>query len=203
MNPKALVAGVVAVAVVAVGGFLMLGGKPVQAAVEIGEEMPDFTLPDVRTGEEITLSDLRGKVVGLVFTSQHCPWVNQGANMQLRELEAELEGHDAVILHIDSHADTTPEQIVAYLDENEFPFTVLKDAGNEYADKVNAQRTPEIFVICKEGTLQYHGAFDNRTSPPDAGEETYMADAIRALLAGETIANNTVRAWGCTIKRAS
>jgi len=35
------------------------------ADVEIGEVAPDFTLPDVRTGEEVTLSDFRGQVVVL------------------------------------------------------------------------------------------------------------------------------------------
>ena len=35
------------------------------AAIEVGVTAPDFTLPDVRTGENVTLSDFRGQVVVL------------------------------------------------------------------------------------------------------------------------------------------
>ena len=35
------------------------------AAIEVGVEAPDFTLPDVRTGEDVTLSSFRGQVVVL------------------------------------------------------------------------------------------------------------------------------------------
>jgi thioredoxin-dependent peroxiredoxin len=34
--------------------------------LEAGQEAPDFTLPD-QTGEEVTLSDLRGQTVVLYF----------------------------------------------------------------------------------------------------------------------------------------
>lgn len=202
MNKKLLTGGIVGLVAVAVVTVMTFGAAPVQAAVEIGEEMPDFTMTST-TGEEYTLSEHRGTVVALIFTSQHCPWVNQGANKQAQELEKEFEGKDVKILHIDSHADTSPEDIAAYLSENEYTFTVLKDVNNEYADKVNAQRTPEVFVLCSDGALRYHGAFDNRTSPGTPGEESYIKNAINSLLNGDSIENPTVRAWGCTIKRVS
>jgi len=201
MSKKLLTGGVVGLVAVAIVAFMAIGSSTVQAAVEIGEEMPDFTMTST-DGKEVTLSDHRGKVVALVFTSQHCPWVNQGSNKQAQELEEHFaDNDDLVILHIDSHADTSPEDIAAYLDENGYTFTVLKDVENKYADKVNARRTPEVFVLCKEGTLQYHGAFDNRTSPPTAGEVSYIKNAINSLLNGESVEPATVNAWGCTIKR--
>ena len=200
MDKKLLTGSVVGFVAAALVAFIAFGTNTAQAAVEIGEEMPDFTMTDTN-GEEHTLSDYRGQVVALVFTSQHCPWVHMGANKELRELEKAMEDENVKFLHIDSHADTSPEDINAYLDENDYSFTVLKDVNNEYADEVNAQRTPEIFVVCSNGTLQYHGAFDNRTSPADAGETNYTKEAVTAVLAGEEVANPTVRAWGCTIKR--
>ena len=33
------------------------------AALKIGDTAPDFTLPDIRTGDEVSLSDFRGQVV--------------------------------------------------------------------------------------------------------------------------------------------
>jgi hypothetical protein len=45
--------------------LLVLLASGVFADVEIGKEAPDFTLPDIRTGEDVTLSDFRGQVVVL------------------------------------------------------------------------------------------------------------------------------------------
>lgn len=40
-------------------------GLPAFAGLTIGELAPDFTLPDIRTDEDVSLSDFRGQVVVL------------------------------------------------------------------------------------------------------------------------------------------
>ncbi len=62
--------------------------------------------------------------------------------------------------------------------------------------------TPEVYVVDKEGVLRYHGAFDNRSAPDKKGGEAYVANAVKAVLAGEKVAPERVKAWGCSIKRA-
>lgn len=45
--------------------LLVLSAVSAFAAIEVGVTAPDFTLPDIRTGENVTLSDFHGQVIVL------------------------------------------------------------------------------------------------------------------------------------------
>lgn len=174
------------------------GAKDMEV-LEIGAEVPGFTMTD-HAGKEHSLEDYKEKVVILDFSSQECPY-SRAADPLLNEMVKEMEGKDVVLLSIDSHNSTTPEQIAAYAEEHELTFPILKDEGNEYADKLGATRTPEFFVVDKEGKLAYHGAYDDGREPGD-GDTHYLKDAVMALLEGNTPDPATTKPIGCTIKRA-
>ncbi len=192
---SAVVAGAAAVMLSICGPALAGMGE-----VEIGEEMPDFTMTDY-TGAEHSLSDYRGKVVVLEFLSQHCPW-SRGAAPSIADV-AEKHGEDVVFLGIDSHRATTHADNAAYAEKMDIQYPILRDENNVYADKVGATRTPELYVIDEEGVLRYHGAYDNRKSPQDTGDVNYLAKAIDAVVSGEPVEKAEVSAWGCTIKRVA
>lgn len=188
-------AGMFAAAMLIVGGAALAElGK-----VAIGNEMPDFTLTDYN-GEQHSLSEYRGKVVVLEFMSQHCPW-SRGAAPAIAALSKEYPARDVVFLGIDSHKSTTQADNKAYAERAGIPYPILRDEMNVYADAVGATRTPEMYVVDREGRLVYHGAFDNRKSPDQAGDENYVRQALDAVLSGQPIENPEVRAWGCTIQR--
>ena len=168
--------------------------------LEMGATVPGFTMTD-QNGEEHRLQDYEGKIVVLDFSSQECPY-SRAADPQLNELVKTWEGKNVVLLSIDSHAGTTPEQIAAYAKDKELTFTILKDEANAYADALGASRTPEFFVVDKEGKLAYHGAFDDGREPGD-GKTHYLEDAVTALLAGETPDPATTKPIGCGISRAN
>jgi hypothetical protein len=48
--------------------------------------------------------------------------------------------------------------------------------------------------------VAYIGAIDDNSKDSDAVEETYLADAIDALLAGEKPDPSVTKAVGCSIK---
>jgi peroxiredoxin len=169
-------------------------------AVAVGAAMPEFTLKD-HNGESHTLSALKGKIVVLDFSSQHCPW-SLAVDKELPALAAEYAGKDVVFFGIDSHKSTPPEEIKKHVEEAKIPFPVLKDEMNAYADKAGASRTPEFYVLDKELKVAYHGAYDNRRDPNEKGSESYVKAAIDSLLAGQPVATPEVKGWGCTIKRA-
>lgn len=202
---KAIILLVLAVLVIA-GAALLIAGWQLglldqpQAAVAPGAAMPDFSLPDF-TGETHTLSQYRGRLVVLIFASHKCPF-SAGADAQIAALAEQYREQEVTFLAIDSHYDTAPEELAAYAASRHLPYPILKDTGNQYADKVGAKRTPEIFIVDREGRLAYHGAFDSRRFPDAPGGQTYTADALRALLEGNSVPVQETRAWGCTIKRA-
>lgn len=197
---------VAAVILLAAGGFMAVylgvteAFRSVSAAVEIGAAMPEFALKDYN-GKEYTLAQCKGKPLVLIFCSQNCPY-SRGADPDLAELYAKYNAKGVVFLGIDSHFETTPEDIKKFAAEEKIPYPILKDAGNQYADAAGAKVTPEIFLADKEGKLAYHGALDNRAAPDAKGTEHYLADAIDALLAGKEVQTKQVKSWGCSIKRA-
>ena len=184
------------------GGAVVLGalhGRVALAAVEIGQAVPAFELPDVN-GKTRKLADFAGKIVVLEFCSIECPF-SRGADPHLSALAQRYAPQGVVVIGIDSHKSTTPEQIRKYAQEKGKTYPILKDAGNTYADLLGAKVTPEVFVLDKDGKLAYHGAFDDRKAPEEKGETPYVENAVKALLEGKPVDPATVKAWGCGIKR--
>ena len=197
---KKAIAAVVLAAVVAFAVALGYGSKPAFAGKTpaIGEQMPDFDLKDL-AGKAHKLSDYKGQVVALAFVSKNCPW-SRGADPGIDKLSSAYTGK-AIILGIDSDAGNSVEEISAYVQKGGISHPILKDADNKYADTVGASRTPELYIVDKEGKLAFHGAFDNRTVPEKEGDTHYAAAAIDSLLAGKKVETTEVSAWGCSIKR--
>ena len=175
--------------------------------VEIGGQMPDVTLKVVGTeDEEVTLSELEEQLVVLTFRCNHCPWI-VGSDPQFNALVEAFEEHEEVVFYgINPHDDMPTERILEYAEEMELNFPILRDVGHEYADQVGATRTPEVYVVDNRDpdnmmVLKYHGAFDDRDVPNEAGETNYVAEALAQLLAGDEVEVAEVDAWGCTINR--
>jgi len=166
----------------------------------IGAPMPGFTLTDV-AGKTHTLEQYKGSIVVLDFMSQECPY-SRGVDASLPELVKAYADKGVVVLGIDSHKSTTPEQMKAYAEKAGLTHALLKDTGNSYADAAGATRTPEFFVVDKDGKVAYHGAYDDRKVPDKAGTVSHVRNAIDDLLAGRAVQTPEVDAWGCTIKRA-
>lgn len=184
------------------GGAVLAGvlqGRVALAAVEIGQAVPAFELPDVN-GKTRKLSDFAGKIVVIEFCSLECPF-SRGADPHLSALAQKYAPQGVVVVGVDSHKSTTPEQIRKYAQEKGKTYPILKDAENKYADLLGAKVTPEVFVLDKEGKLAYHGAFDDRKAPEEKGETPYVENAVKALLEGKLVDPATVKAWGCGIKR--
>ncbi len=175
--------------------------------VEIGGQMPDFTLKVVGTeDEEVTLSELEEKLVVVYFRCNHCPWI-VGSDPHFNALVEDFEDYEEVVFYgINPHDNMPTERILEYAAEMELNRTILRDVGHQYADLVGATRTPEVYIVDNRDpenmmVLKYHGAFDDRDVPREAGETNYVANALRQLLAGEEVELAQVNAWGCTINR--
>ena len=194
----------IALAGLAVAGTRGAVFANVSPAPEIGKPVPGFTLKDY-DGKEHSLSADKGKIVVISFTSIQCPY-SKGAEPSYAKT-AETYGPKGVVFYsIDSHAETTADQLAKYATANndtgkKLPYPILKDEGNKYADAIGARRTPEVFIVNKDGALAYHGAIDNMKAPADSTYSNYIAGALDELLAGKPVSEPTRSAYGCGIKR--
>jgi alkyl hydroperoxide reductase subunit AhpC len=84
--------------------------------------------------------------------------------------------------------------------EKRFNFPYLYDESQEVARAYGAERTPEIFLFDKGGTLRYHGTVDDNYDDPAAVRNPYFIDALEAVLEGREPATMETAPVGCTIK---
>ena len=85
----------------------------------------------------------------------------------------------------------------AFKSSSELKTPILIDHTGKVGKAYGARSTPHMFVIDKEGVLQYQGAFS------DQGKTNYVLNAVEAIKAGKTPSPATTKSWGCGIKYAS
>jgi peroxiredoxin len=170
-----------------------------KAALAIGAAAPDFTLPDV-DGRAHTLASLKGKSGTLIlFIATQCPYSN-AYNERIQKLAEDYRARGVAVIGINSNATEPAAEVKQHAAEKGLTFTILKDAGNQVADRFDAQVTPEAYLLDASGKLVYHGRIDNsRTGYLITSSE--LRDAVEAVLAGKPVEKAGAKAFGCSIKR--
>jgi peroxiredoxin len=172
---------------------------------KVGAPAPDFTLADT-TGKEHSLSDFKGKTVVLEWTSQSCPYVERHYEAKTMSNTYDAVGKDEVVwLTIDSTHNRPAEELKTWKKEEGFDYPVLADKSGEVGKLYGAKTTPHMYVIDKEGVLQYNGAIDNdpRGKKKDGEVVNYVKDAVEAVKKGETPEKAETKPYGCSVKYAS
>jgi len=90
----------------------------------IGKTAPDFTLPST-TGENVSLRQFKGKktVVLYFYPKDETPGCTKEA-CEFRDLSAEFEKHNAVILGVSTDSLETHQR---FREKHKLPFTLLSD----------------------------------------------------------------------------
>ena len=188
------------VATLAVCASAFAAGEDTPAAA-IGSTVADFKLSDAE-GKERTLASLAGaKGTVLIFVSTRCP-VSNAYNERMEKLAQEMKARGVNVVGINSNVAETREAIKSHAAERGLSFAILKDEGNRIADRLGAGVTPEAFLLDADKRLVYRGRIDNSRNG-DAVTSSELREAIDAVLAGKPVAKSEVRAFGCSIKRAS
>lgn len=180
-------------------GLLAQGIK--DAKVELGKPLPSFTLPHYDgTPVLVARPSARDKqdITVLVFVSTKCSFSND-YNVRLAKFSRDYAARVRVI-GINSNTGEKPDAIAKHAKDNDLPYPILKDEGNVIADRFQAQKTPEFWVVDGKGILRYHGAFDDHFEEAQV-KKTFLVDAITALLAGKEPPVRETALQGCTIKR--
>jgi len=130
-------------------------------AIEIGDEAPDFELPD-QHGTSVKLSSFRGaKNVVLVFYPLAFSGVCSGELCALREDFPEVNRDDVAVLTVSIDSVFTHR---AWADQENFQFSLLSDfwphgsVAKEYGvfDEGRGVATRGTFVIDKNGTVRWY-----------------------------------------------
>jgi thiol-disulfide isomerase/thioredoxin len=142
-----------------------------------------------------------GKLVVLVFVRTDCPISNRYAPT-IQRLSAQYADRARFWL-VYPDKDETPASIRKYLHDYGYKLPALRDPRHSLVKLSQAHVTPEVAVFSADGQLFYHGRIDNwyesfgHARPAPTTHD--LDDALRATLAGKSVAPNQVGGVGCYI----
>lgn len=84
---------------------------------------------------------------------------------------------------------------------HKYKMSYLYDTHHKLADAFGAKFTPHVFLFDKNNKLVYKGAIDDNVRSPEAVDEHYLHNALKAIGSGKEIKTKESRAIGCSIKR--
>ena len=174
------------------------------AKIRIGDRAIPFNLPGV-DGTKHSSQEYSGKnAVVVIFSCNHCPYVRAWEDRMV-QIQTDYASKGAQLVAINSNdASKYPEDSFVKMKERarekRFNFPYLRDESQELARAYGAERTPEVFLFEKTGTLRYHGVIDDNYDDPAAVRSKYLRDALDAVLSGTLPSTNETKPVGCTIK---
>ncbi len=174
--------------------------KNVELKTPAGRDFTFRTFLPRRKGEGME----KGSLFVISFWSCKCPW-SKAWDTALSGIARDYAEKGVHVIGIDSNKTETVEEISRYREKESIPFPVLVDPGNKLADRFGAKTTPHIFLVNREGKVVYTGAIDNdarRTLEPEK-RQTWLRDALDAVLAGKEVPKTETPPVGCGIKRVS
>src|ERR1700678_487066 len=160
-----------------------------------------FKLQDFRGGWH-SLDDVRSsKLVVIAFLRTDCPLAGLYAP-KLAELARDYEKKGVAFFGVDPNRLDAPSALARFAKEQDLPFPLLKDVGNELADRLDVERTPEAFVLDHDRVVRYRGRIDDQFSfgvHRPAPTKRDLSAALDDLLASRTVATPRTDAVGCKI----
>lgn len=183
-----------------------------------GDRAPDFTLPAVHGGTvNLTQQLAAAPVTVVLFLCNHCPYV-LAYIPRLIELQKQFDPSGPVptpgptpgratarfIGICSNDARTYPEdsfeKMKTYAANWGLNFPYLHDEDQSIARAYGAERTPEVFLLDRQGICRYEGAIDDNYKDPAQVTQRPLRDAILAVASGQPVKEPQTHAIGCTIK---
>ncbi len=130
--------------------------KPLEPSLEVGDPAPDFTLPTLADGE-LSLVDLRGKVVLLNFWATWCGPCRQ-ETPDLQRLYQKYRDQDFVVLGVSVDDEDTVDKVPGFIDEYALTYPIVLDTDFEVSSPSNGtydvRGIPSTYLIDAEGIVR-------------------------------------------------
>jgi peroxiredoxin len=174
---------------------------------KVGDTVQDFNLKNI-TEEMVSLKNNAGaKGAIVIFTCNHCPFsVKYEDRIIALHKKYNKLGYPVIAINPNDPAKEPDDSFAAMkvrAKEKGFTFPYIVDESQEVAKQFGAERTPHVYVVSKAGSefkVSYIGAIDNNANDAKDATEKYVEQAVDALVAGKTVAKNSTKAIGCSIK---
>ncbi|MCX6868231.1 MAG: redoxin family protein [Verrucomicrobia bacterium] len=193
---------------------LPLAGQEVPKVLAIGSGAPDFSLPGT-DGKTYKLTDFKdAKALCVIFTCNHCP-DSVAAGARTEQIYQNYKGKGVALVAVNGNnpGSLTPDELgySPFNDSQEEMAPFAKDFGwtfpylydgetQTFTSACGAQSTPHVFLFDAERKLRYTGRMDDGGRNPGAVDQSYLRDALDAVLAGSEVKEPVTRSFGCSTK---
>ena len=180
--------------------------RTLSTMLPLGTTAPDFQLPDVVSGQTISLETFSDNQALLVmFICRHCPFVKH-VQQELAKIGRDYADRPLGIVAIsandaENYPDDSPESLKEMAQELELNFSLCYDKTQETSKTYTAACTPDFFIFDSDRKLAYRGQLDDSRPSldiPVTGKD--LRNAIDSLLAGKTVDPEQKPSLGCNIK---
>lgn len=172
--------------------------------LQIGSPCPTFDLPGTDGAHHGLASFAAAKVLVVIVSCNHCPYV-VAYEERMAKLSREYGPKGVQVVAINAndtsrYPDDGMAQMKARVKERNFDFPYLRDDPQTTVRALGARFTPEAFVFDSARMLRYHGRIDDNHRDASKVTSRDLANAIDALLRGETPALAETTPVGCSVK---
>lgn len=142
----------------------------------VGSIAPDFKVHNLVTGEDVTLSSQRGKVVILTFWASWCPPCKR--ELPILEGAQRAVGKDRLVVFALSYRDAEAPLAAIKKAAANWQINIMTDRSTRVARVYSVTRIPHLFMIGRDGkVVANHLGYGDRTL------DELLADINRALAA--------------------
>ncbi|WP_163530770.1 TlpA disulfide reductase family protein [Halobacillus ihumii] len=126
-------------------------GTEASVGLNIGDIAPDFKLQTLK-GENVKLSDYRGKRVMVNFWATWCP----PCRAEMPDMEKFYQNKDVVILAVNlTQTEGNLQEVKDFVNEYRLSFPVLLDNESKVAMNYEIRPIPTSFMIDSNGIIQH------------------------------------------------
>ncbi len=172
--------------------------------LQLGDKAPPFSLPGV-DDNTYTLDSFAGaKVLVIVFSCNHCPYV-VGSEERMIRFHNDYAPRGVAMIAINSnetqgHPTDSFEHMKTHATEKGLPFVYVRDDSQQVALEYGALRTPHYYVFDQNRLLRYTGRMDDNPRNPGQEKTHELRDAVDAILADKKPAVEVTNPIGCNVK---
>jgi len=180
--------------------------RTLSTMLELGTIAPDFALPDVVSGQTVSLETFSGKkALWVMFICRHCPFVKH-VQQELARLGSDYVNKEVGIVAISSNdaasfPEDSPSSLKQMAQELDFKFPFCYDESQETAKAYAAACTPDFYLFNEARQLVYRGQLDDSrpgNDLPVTGRD--LRAALDAVLGDRPVDGNQRASIGCDIK---
>ena len=172
----------------------------------LGTKAPDFELPDVVSGEAVSLQELKGeKGTVIMFICNHCPYVKH-VNEEIVRVANDYHvlGFNFIAISsndVKNYPQDAPDKMRETARDLDYPFPYLYDESQDVARAYKAACTPDFYVFNADLRLEYRGQLDDsrpKNGIPLSGRS--LREALDAIFNNREVYQDQKPSMGCNIK---